>query len=104
MQKRLKKQTDCGGKHLGCSTQETETGLQCGLSGSRVVQTATLHCGAQRGTASIGNGRCAAGKSNPYLSRKIYGFCRRCLSCFPECAASDGLGEAEEHHIRGIYI
>ena len=33
LQKRLKKRTDCGGNHLGCSI-ETEKGLQCGLSGN----------------------------------------------------------------------
>ena len=35
-------------------------------------------------TASIGNERYAAGKTNPYLSRKIYFFCRRCLSILLE--------------------
>lgn len=56
-------------------------GLQCGLSGSRVACLATSCRGAERGTASIGNERCAAGKSNPYLSRKIYFFhCRRLSS------------------------
>ena len=38
LQKRLKKRTDCGGKHLGCSS-EAEKGLQCGLSGNRVART-----------------------------------------------------------------
>ena len=76
LQKRLKKRTDCGGNHLGCS-HETEKGLQCGLSGNRVVPMATRYCGAERGTASIGNERCTVGKTNPDLSRKIYLFCRR---------------------------
>ena len=84
LQKRLKKRTDCGGKHLGCLIPWAEKGLQCGLSGSRVVQTATLCHGVERGTASIGNGRYTAGKSNPYLSRKIYLFCCRQLSSFPK--------------------
>ena len=75
---------DWGGKHLGCLIPWAEKGLQCGLSGSRVVQTATLCRGVERGTASIGNGRYTAGKSNPYLSRKIYLFCRRQLSSFPK--------------------
>ena len=57
-------------------------GLQCGLSGSRVVRSATTYCGTKGETASIGNERCPAGKTNPYLSRKIYFFCRRCLSNF----------------------
>ena len=48
------------------------------------VQTATLCHGVERGTASIGNGRYTAGKSNPYLSRKIYFFCCRQLSSFPK--------------------
>lgn len=81
LQKRLKKRTDCGGNHLGCS-KEAEKGLQCGLSGNRVVLLATRYRGAEGGTASIGNERCAAGKSNPYLSRKIYLFRRRRLSIF----------------------
>lgn len=37
LQKRLKKRTDCGGNHLGCSC-EAEKGLQCGLSGNRVAR------------------------------------------------------------------
>ena len=45
---------------------------------------ATLCRGTEGGTASIGNERCAAGKSNPYLSRKIYLFCCRQLSSFPK--------------------
>ncbi len=76
LQKRLKKRTDCGGKHLGCH-HWAKKGLQCGLSGNRVIQMATLKRGAERGTASIGNERRAAGKTNPYLSRKIYFFCCR---------------------------
>ena len=56
--------------------------MQCGLSGNRVVLLATRYRGAEGGTASIGNERCAAGKSNPYLSRKIYLFRRRRLSIF----------------------
>ena len=70
---------DCGGNHLGCSI-ETEKGLQCGLSGNRVVPLATRYRGAERGTASIGNERCTAGKTNPDLSRKIYLLCCRQLS------------------------
>jgi len=31
----------------------------------------------RRGNHLIGNERHAAGKTNPYLSRKIYFFCRR---------------------------
>ena len=54
--------------------------MQCGLSGNRVVRKATPCRSAERGTASIGNERCAVGKSNPYLSRKIYFFCCRRLS------------------------
>ena len=61
---------------------ETEKGLQCGLSGSRVARMATPCRGVKGETASIGNERYAAGKTNPYLSRKIYFFCRRCLSFF----------------------
>ena len=79
LQKRLKKRTDCGGNHLGCS-REAEKGLQCGLSGSRVAWTATPCRGTERGTAPIGNEGCVAGKSNPYLSRKIYFFRRRRVS------------------------
>ena len=37
LQKRLKKWTDCSGKHLGCS-KEASQGLQCGLSGNRVAR------------------------------------------------------------------
>ena len=37
LQKRLKKWTDCSGKHLGCS-KEASKGLQCGLSGNRVAR------------------------------------------------------------------
>ena len=80
LQKRLKKWTDWGGKHLGCLIPWAEKGLQCGLSGDRVAWLATLCRGTEGGTASIGNERCAAGKSNPYLSRKIYLFRRRRLS------------------------
>ena len=76
LQKRLKKRTDCGGKHLGCSC-EAKQGLQCGLSGNRVVRPATAHLGTERGTASIGNERCSVGKTDPHLSRKIYLFCCR---------------------------
>ena len=54
--------------------------MQCGLSGNRVAWKATPRRSTERGTASIGNERCAAGKSNPYLSRKIYFFCCRRLS------------------------
>ena len=79
LQKRLKKRTDCGGKHLGC-LYGAKKGLQCGLSGNRVARKATPRRDAERGTASIGNERCVTGKSNPYLSRKIYLFCRRRLS------------------------
>ena len=77
--KEAKRRTDCGGNHLGCS-YEAEKGLQCGLSGSRVARMATPCRGVKGETASIGNERCAAGKTNPYLSRKIYFFCRRLLS------------------------
>ena len=76
LQKRLKKRTDCGGNHLGCPAG-AEEGLQCGLSGSRAARLATSRRGAERETASIGNERCAAGKTSPYLSRKIYLVCRR---------------------------
>ena len=76
LQKRLKKRTDCGGKHLGCSW-EANQGLQCGLSGNRVVRSATARLGTERGTASIGNERCSVGKTNPHLSRKIYLICCR---------------------------
>ena len=37
LQKRLKKRIDCSGNHLGCLCG-AEKGLQCGLSGNRVVQ------------------------------------------------------------------
>ena len=63
---------------------ETEKGLQCGLSGSRVARMATPCRGVKGETASIGNERYAAGKTNPYLSRKIYFFCRRRLSTSEE--------------------
>ena len=76
LQKRLKKRTDCGGKHLGCSW-EANQGLQCGLSGNRVARSATARLGTERGTASIGNERCSVGKTNPHLSRKIYLVCCR---------------------------
>lgn len=79
LQKRLKGRIDWGGNHLGCPDR-AEKGLQCGLSGDRVAWLATLCRGTEGGTASIGNERCAAGKSNPYLSRKIYLFRRRRLS------------------------
>ena len=79
LQKRLKGRIDWGGNHLGCPDR-AEKGLQCGLSGDRVAWLATLCRGTEGGTASIGNERCAAGKSNPYLSRKINLFCRRRLS------------------------
>ena len=81
LQKRLKKRTDCGGKHLGCSL-ETDQGLQCGLSGNRVAHPATVRLGTERGTASIGNEGCSVGKADPHLSRKIYLFRCRCLSSF----------------------
>ena len=74
---------------------ETEEGLQCGLSGSRVARMATPRRGVKGETASIGNERYAAGKTNPYLSRKIYFFCRRCNYCQP-CSA--GI------NISGIFI
>mgnify|MGYP000791326816 CR=1 FL=1 len=48
LQKRLKKRTDCGGNHLGCS-RETEKGLQCGLSGSRVARSGDTAPRRQRG-------------------------------------------------------
>ena len=76
LQKRLKKRTDCGGKHLGCSL-ETDQGLQCGLSGNRVAHPATVRLGTERGTASIGNEGCSVGKTDPHLSRKIYLVCCR---------------------------
>ena len=76
LQKRIKRRTDCGGNHLGCSTEAGE-GLQCGLSGNRVARPATARRKTERGTASIGNERCLAGKSNPHLSRKIYFLCCR---------------------------
>ena len=79
LQKRLKKRTDCGGKHLGCS-RKADQGLQCGLSGNRVAHPATVCLGTERGTASIGNEGCSVGKTDPHLSRKIYLFCCRCLS------------------------
>ena len=78
--KEAKEMDGLGWKTPRLSVPWAEKGLQCGLSGSRVVQTATLCRGVERGTASIGNGRYTAGKSNPYLSRKIYLFCRRQLS------------------------
>ena len=81
LQKRLKKRTDCGGKHLGCS-READQGLQCGLSGNRVARSATARLGTERGTASIGNEGCSVGKADPHLSRKIYLFRCRCLSPF----------------------
>ena len=82
--KEAKEMDGLGWKTPRLSVPWAEKGLQCGLSGSRVVQTATLCRGVERGTASIGNGRYTAGKSNPYLSRKIYLFCRRQLSSFPK--------------------
>ena len=86
---------------------ETEKGLQCGLSGSRVARMATPRRGVKGETASIGNERYAAGKTNPYLSRKIYFFCRRCLSLFylcryaakTSCAASAGFAAAHITHV-----
>ena len=69
--KEAKKRFDCGGKHLGCR-HWAEKGLQCGLSGSRAARKATPCRGAERGTAPIGNEGCIAGKTSPYLSRKIY--------------------------------
>lgn len=82
LQKRLTKRTDCGGNHLGCLCG-AEEGLQCGLSGSRAARLATTRRGTEGETASIGNERCAAGKTSPYLSRKIYLFCRRRISIIP---------------------
>ena len=82
--KEAKEMDGLGWKTPRLSVPWAEKGLQCGLSGSRVVQTATLCHGVERGTASIGNGRYTAGKSNPYLSRKIYFFCCRQLSSFPK--------------------
>ena len=64
LQKRLKKRTDCGGKHLGCSW-EANQGLQCGLSGNRVAYQATIRLRTERGTASIGNEGCPVGKTDP---------------------------------------
>ena len=64
LQKRLKKRTDCGGKHLGCSW-EVNQGLQCGLSGNRVAYQATVRLRTERGTASIGNEGCPVGKTDP---------------------------------------
>ena len=61
---------DCGGNHLGCP-DGAPVGLQCGLSGSRVSRRATPWRSTEGETAFIGDERCAAGKSNPYLSRKI---------------------------------
>ena len=81
LQKRLKKRTDCGGKHLGCSW-EANQGLQCGLSGNRVAYQATIRLRTERGTASICNEGCSVGKADPHLSRKIYLFRCRCLSSF----------------------
>ena len=65
---------DCGGNHLGCP-DGAPVGLQCGLSGSRVSRRATPWRSTEGETAFIGDERCAVGKSNPYLSRKIY-FCQ----------------------------
>ena len=61
LQKRLKKRTDCGGKHLGCSW-EANQGLQCGLSGNRVPVSATSRSGHERETASSATGGCPDGK------------------------------------------
>ena len=49
LQKRLKKRTDCGGKHLGCSLVEANKGLQCGLSGNRVARMGDAASWHQRG-------------------------------------------------------
>lgn len=40
----------CGGKHLGCP-KGAKIGLQCGLSGSRVVPLATRYCDTEGETA-----------------------------------------------------
>ncbi len=77
--KEAKRRTDRSGNHLGCSP-EAGKGLQCGLSGSRVARRATPRRNAERETAPIGNEGCVPGKTNPYLSRKIYFSCRRPLS------------------------
>ena len=62
--KEAKNRFDCSGNHLGYSN-EADRGLQCGLSGNRVAYQATMRLRTERGTASIGNERCAAGKANP---------------------------------------
>ena len=69
-----KKRFDCCGNHLGCP-KGAQRGLQCGLSGSRVLRGVTAQRDAERETASIGDERCITGKTNPYLSRKINSRC-----------------------------
>ena len=46
--------------------------MQCGLSGSRVLRRGNAVMRYLRGNHLIGDERCAVGKTNPYLSRKIY--------------------------------
>ena len=65
---------DCGGNHLGCP-DGAPGGLQCGLSGSRVSRRGNAVIQHLRGNHLIGDERRAVGKSNPYLSRKIYSQC-----------------------------
>lgn len=65
---------DCSGNHLGCRHWADE-GLQCGLSGSRVSRRGNAVIQHLRGNHLIGDERRAVGKSNPYLSRKIYSQC-----------------------------
>ncbi len=77
--KEAKRRTDRSGNHLGCS-YEAGKGLQYGLSGSRAARKATPRRDAERETAPIGNEGCVLGKTNPYLSRKIFFSCRRPLS------------------------
>ena len=70
--KEAKRRFDCSGNHLGCPIScGAPGGLQYGLSGSRVPCVGNSMAQHRKGNRLIGNERCAVGKANPYLSRKI---------------------------------
>ena len=63
--KEAKRRFDCYGKHLGCLRRKPRKGagggLQCGLSGSRVADTATFRTTLSWETASAATGGSVGG-------------------------------------------
>ena len=94
-----KRRRDCCGNHLGCPRCGASGGLQCGLSGSRVSRRGNAAMQRLRGNHLIGDERCAVGKTNPYLSRKIYFRCRPVQFFHYGCRKSVGFGVFETRFI-----